>query len=758
MRRRSTLTVACLCLCSSAPGLAAERRPVREARSENGAYQLRITLGRPARLAGGACRGVLIHRDREQRKTRTVWESTLVNAVGPTRAFVRNDGRFVVTLDEYRRGGARHALVVYDKKGEAAREFDLRELLRRDDWPHVERRREALEWLEDAAFAFEDKRSQFVIKLEWKRTIRIDLEKLALVPDAEDKNGIAGDESGAIEVPAEFLALLGELPEHLRADAGAETGTDAGDEQGAGGGEPTDISPDGVTDAALAAALEKLRELRDKGSASQAEVEAVARALLEAIEDGKLEATVRRDGQETPIQLRVQDADLSEADRDEMRVLLEQALQQQIESAGLSPQTGVAVPLPRPDAPVDYLEWLNAFSQTDGPSAAGLLRAAADDAVPYDFDNELYEAAMNGGADALHDPAVSQWIEANRDAIAALHDATAYEFNGYQLESEDGSLIGALLPMLSGLRQTTKAAVMDGKRLESEGRVQEAAESYFDTIAAGSLTGRGPTIIENLVGHAMQKIATDALLDEYAADTAGELDYAALAEQADASFQPMRTPAEYMQFERAMMLDVVQRLYDYDPADGSYPVAPDGGEYFATLQGMAGSDGLDHLAARQVLTEISFDGMVADVNDQYDRLTEAAQQPYQDARAAFELSEEAVAELSERNPLLGALVPSLSRYNFLNTRGVATRRATRLVTHLRAYHQSFGAYPDSLELFGESEFIRDPFTGDPFVFYRDGDDFVLYSRGDNGMDDGGLHDPRGEQNDLRFWPRPERGE
>ena len=58
------------------------------------------------------------------------------------------------------------------------------------------------------------------------------------------------------------------------------------------------------------------------------------------------------------------------------------------------------------------------------------------------------------------------------------------------------------------------------------------------------------------------------------------------------------------------------------------------------------------------------------------------------------------------------------------------------------------------DVFGDAEMAFDPFTGDRFAYRRDGDDFTLYSLGGNGIDDGGVHDRRGDTNDIRFWPRP----
>ena len=68
----------------------------------------------------------------------------------------------------------------------------------------VERR--AIEWLPGAEFTFVETPPQFVVKLKWRREIRIDLEKLQITGSEAD-GGPAGGESHQA-IPPEILALL----------------------------------------------------------------------------------------------------------------------------------------------------------------------------------------------------------------------------------------------------------------------------------------------------------------------------------------------------------------------------------------------------------------------------------------------------------------------------------------------------------------------------------------------------------------------
>jgi hypothetical protein len=392
------------------------------------------------------------------------------------------------------------------------------------------------------------------------------------------------------------------------------------------------------------------------------------------------------------------------------------------------------------------------MSVTSGPNAAPDIEAAIAAHQPWEGDGALFDAALAGDADALASPEIQAWLDANQAALDHIKAANSKEFAGWQLRSDDGSLIGALLPALAPQRQLARAAVMDGKRLEASGDHARAAERYLDTLAAGAQAGNGPTMIENLVGIAVQTLASEALLDLPTHADGAQIDYVKLAQDAEQAYRPVRPMDESVQFERASMLDAIQRTFVADPATGGYRVNP---EMAMNFMAMAGSGDLgDKVRTLAQVASLRYEDTLAQANAYYDALTEAVRLPYQDARGYLGELERNLEQTAKGNIMIKTLTPALSRAHFLKTRAETQRRASLLVTNVMAYRQQHGSLPESLEAFAGREFVTDPFTGQPFAYLRDGDDFTLYSLGGNGIDDGGVHDPKAEASDVVYWPRP----
>jgi hypothetical protein len=668
-------------------------RPVREARSDNGEYLLRIEPGR-AQRRGLPCEATLLKRNTDRERERVVWERALVNETAPTHAFIRDDGRYVVTLNEYRFGGARNALVIYGHDGRLLRHFLLQDLLPAEAWEDVKADRKRIDWLDGAKFTFTEDQPHFVITLRSGRAVRVDLSSLACIHDGTDPL-----RAQLQTIPVEMLALmLG----HLEGDAASDLQQRL-----------AALQPDPATTRPAAAELAP-----DEMPANLAELEA------------------------TPPNPSPSDEALAATEEERIDTELD-----------FLPRNtaGIDIPLPDPHTPVDYVAWLNSLGEVGGPDARPLYDEALAALPAWDGPELPVRDAAQGDPDALAADGWDAWLDAHAAAMSMFRDASQWPAKGWSFASKDGAMLSIQLPELRGMRELSRATVIAGRLAQQAERPDVAAGAYLDALAAGAHTGGGPTLIENLVGIAMQDVAADALLDLHADPAADELEAAELYAETELAFRPPRPPTEALQFERAMALDVLQRAAIVDPDTGAATLDIDVlAEQFSWDDPERAAENRLRFAA---IADVPIDDQVAIINRRYDRLTNALELPYAEARAQIAEVEREL-ESPDANPLLTILMPSISRYHFVHTRHEAKRRAALLVAELRTYRQTHGRYPASLAALGSAAAATDPFTDAPFVYEATGDDFLLYSAGGNLTDDGGRHDRRGEENDLVFWPRP----
>ena len=679
-----------------AAAVRAQPPPLREARSANGRFTLRIDPGQSG-TGGRACTAVLFGRAEAGAAPQRLWERSLVNDVAPGQALVRDDGRCVVTLDEYGRGGARHAVVVYGPRGELRRHFLLSDLLSAEDWRHVQREGQELSWLRGARCRFDQAAEQLVIELAWDQIIRIDLRSLQVtrVP--------AAGAVGLAAVPPDFTPLM--------------TGED----------DTNDLDRAvGTTDVAASAPGRPLVE-------PTAEEQARAAAIASELSGGTGSPSARPPAPAAP----------------------------ESPASPLAPRGGAAAdralaselrPPPAPDLvnKADYVAWLNEAGRVRGADATPLYERAVAARVPWMGPAALLDAARSGDAAALQAPEIDAWLRANADALAAFREAAGRPERSWTRRSVDGTLFGVELPELGPLRELAAASVIDGRRLLEEGRSRKALERYLDVARAGRHMARGITLVEFLTGGMLQQQSAEAVLDLLQHPRADGLDFAAMADELEAALWVTAPIAHALEGERALYFDAAQQSWELDAHGGEprvnadrvrrlFPAAGDDGRTLDTLVRDGGAAG--------------FDATVAAGQTFFDAAALALNRPYREA--AERLREiEVIAAEARSNPLLRSLTPPLARIHLVQTRTVAACRAAVLVAHLRAGRAARGEYPRTLAGLAARGFAEDPFVGRPFVYHRRGDDFVLYSVGENGMDDGGRAGPNAEADDLPFWPPP----
>jgi hypothetical protein len=285
-----------------------------------------------------------------------------------------------------------------------------------------------------------------------------------------------------------------------------------------------------------------------------------------------------------------------------------------------------------------------------------------------------------------------------------------------------------------------------------EGRSAEAWQDVLATHRIGRLVAHGQTLVEQLVGVAIEGIALDltqTLLDDggLAVEQIQTIrrDLAALP-----PFANMATVID--KSERVMTVESLIRL--------SAAKDTNWGE-------ILGRNGMDSIEL-QVLQIVSVDWnlVLRDMNRWYDRLAAAARLPtraqrvaaidkvqsdiqttYSEAQSPARIVLSAVSRQQRSelvsSTMIGIFLPHIEAATTVEDRANAELQLTQLAAALAEHRAVHGAYPEKL---GElvpaivDKLPVDVHTASPFIYKRDDAGYLLYSAGDNGKDDGGSNE------------------
>jgi hypothetical protein len=303
-----------------------------------------------------------------------------------------------------------------------------------------------------------------------------------------------------------------------------------------------------------------------------------------------------------------------------------------------------------------------------------------------------------------------------------------------------------------------------------EGRHEEAWHDLLACHRLSRLVARGSTLIEKLVGIAVDSMASEATL-AFLENAKLDSKQVMRCLQDLQQLPPMPPPADSVDLlERFTYLDCVMLLDRHGP------------QY---LEGLAGGPlgKVKNDKGKQLPDDINWDAALRFANKFYDRMVAAMRLKDHAARAKkLQALEGEIKELKgtvsnaadmakafvgpnatpeTRGKLLGdillcLLVPANSRIQQAADRQEQTERNLDVAFALAAYQRDQGSYPDKLEALAPKYLAtvpQDLFTGKPLVYQPSPKGYLLYSFGVNGKDDQGRgyeDDPPGDDLHVRM--------
>ena len=392
-----------------------------------------------------------------------------------------------------------------------------------------------------------------------------------------------------------------------------------------------------------------------------------------------------------------------------------------------------------------------------GEDTVGALSAVREKA------EEAYEKVLSGPWSPKKYPQVVRWLKRNERTLKLAHEAShrTHYYMPYITGSEEqeATLVMVLLPGAVHSRTMARLLVIDGFALLERGKLQEAEHNFLACHRLGRVCSKGGTVIEGLVGVAIDGIAIR-----------GEM---ALVEHGGLSVEQLRSYQQQLDklppfasmvdkisiFERYTFLDITQQLSRRGPRVLDELVG-ENGEDSSTLLESVGKGVFGALVDWNIVMEMG--NKVYDRIDKIGSIKSRSEREEKFAEFEIEIKETArhagnagalaqqlllkgknvrqVASEQMGSILIALLVPSVTRAVDVPERGMMNTQMAQTAMGLSMFHKQHGRYPARLEELAPV-FIKkvptDIYSGKSIRYIQRDDGFYLYSVGRNCQDDGG---------------------
>jgi hypothetical protein len=464
-------------------------------------------------------------------------------------------------------------------------------------------------------------------------------------------------------------------------------------------------------------------------------------------------------------------------------------------SQGITPQNNANVLIwqavgPTPEGgtpmPAEYFRWLGIEPPPEKGaylvSWKGYLQERAKSGSKRETDpvSERIAAATPWPWQAKEAPEVIDWLNRNEQPLGLIVQASRRPdyYNPLMPERiEDGSpgLLGALLPAVQPCREAANALTCRAMLRLSQGQVDEAWQDLLACHRLGRLVARGGTLIEFLVGVAIDQIASKA--DLALIDQARLNSPQVLARLQDLRrLPPLSRVADKIDWsERCSLLETMLLT-----ARLGTSYLEDVSRSTTTSVPPRDRPGIGKLLTRG----INWDPALRNANRWIDRCVTALRMPDRTAReqamAAMVrdlklLRQQTMAPTNMGKALLSSsmrgetignmviclMLPAFEKVQTAAERSEQTQRNLHLAFALVAYQRDHGHYPAKLEELAPKYLAKIPddlFSGKPLLYRLEGQGILFYSIGPNGVDEGGRgadDDTRGDDLSVRLpVPRP----
>ncbi|NQU23273.1 MAG: hypothetical protein HQ567_18495, partial [Candidatus Nealsonbacteria bacterium] len=449
-------------------------------------------------------------------------------------------------------------------------------------------------------------------------------------------------------------------------------------------------------------------------------------------------------------------------------------------SAGVTPENNAIVPLWRAMGPGDISEKIREdyFRQLGIPplTEEGDYFVSFEDYLrgqgieESEDTNRQWERSRQGPWSGKDCPAAAGWLKANEKPLRQIVEAsrrTRYYSPLIATDDDVAPLVSVMLPACSEMRCAARALTARAMLYMGQGKTDRARQDLLACHRLGRLSGQGPTLIDALIGIAIDSVACQG---DTAVVQSGEL----------TANQAKKYRAELLRLApSSRMVDKIDTGERFMFLDSVAGIAREGP---MALQQLAGGGSGEPVIAEKLLKwatrrAIDWDEVLRMGNSYYDRMVEGGRKPTRAERnvASDELLAEvkklaaalkdpksiAMTLLSGKSPrqiatqqmgglFIALLLPAVDAAIDAEYRGTMRMEVTQLAFALAGYRADHDGYPAKLQQlvpkYAET-LPKDAFSDGPLQYKHSDTGYLLYSIGRNGEDEGGRNrhqDPEAE--------------
>ena len=360
-------------------------------------------------------------------------------------------------------------------------------------------------------------------------------------------------------------------------------------------------------------------------------------------------------------------------------------------------------------------------------------------------------------------PKVAQWLGQQEDKIATLMRACQFEKCSFPINADFVS-IGDTMGRLPSMRQWAYLLLYAGNNDFGEGRIKAGLEKCFCVLQMAKHQFQQPTMIDTLVGIALEALAIRQF-NQFVVTGAATEEHLSAIEEALTEIKHDWSSDLPRILER-------EKLFAKNFLGMFYAINPEG-KVRQSLNPMViiRSQRTEELPQLTYWQKKLFKAgailgwfFVPSTPEKAGRIIdESYEKFYAMAKPDYDWQKEREKPSKMFQPNYQYLVehyteilaPAYHRVHDIYLRLMTDKKGSRIIIALRRYRNQNGFWPvnlDDVKSMAPVEIFVDPINGGDFVYQITEENFRLYSKGKNGIDEDGERDEEADTDDWLIWP------